>query len=79
MCNYSYLISLSILMCQIIAVELLYVSLYKPDMFICIDVPNYSSETTVCVIFTYLISLSILMCQIIAVEPISNYAYLLHT
>ena len=46
MCTYIYLIGLSILMCQIIAVELLYVylyeSLYITDWFIYIDVPNYS-------------------------------------
>ena len=45
MCTYTYLIGLSILMCQIIAVELLYVYLYIPDRLILIDVPNYSSGT----------------------------------
>ena len=54
MCTYIYLIGLSILMCQIIAVELLYVylyeSLYITDWFIYIDVPNYSSGTVVCVL-----------------------------
>ena len=47
MSNYIYLIGLSILMCQIIAVELLYVYLNIPDWFIYIDVPKNSSGTTV--------------------------------
>ena len=42
MLTYIYLIGLSILMCKIIAVGLLYVYLYITDWFIFINGPNYS-------------------------------------